>query len=254
MGILDSTVEPYRSMHGLHLFHAALSSCSQRARLILEEKGVQWTSHLIDLAADENLTPEYQQLHTGGVVPALVHDGTVIIDSNDILYYIEEHFPNPSLMPEDAAEHSRIDDLLRLSSQLQDSVKLLSFTHLWTSVKKSPAQMAEYARLQQNKELVAWRQRFSDDDFSEDEMEAARMQFVAAFNILDATLQEWQWLSGEQFGVADISWTVNVHRAQMIEAAKPGLLKLDRFDRLMVWLERVRGRPSYDRALAVFNS
>jgi glutathione S-transferase len=253
VGILDNTVEPYRSMRGTHLFHAAPSNCSQRARLVLEEKGVPWTSHLINLSANEHLTPEYQCLHPGGVVPALVHDGTVVIESNDIIRYIDERYPGPSLLPESKIEHEKLEQLLSFSADLQESLKLLSYTYLFAHrVKKSPAEMAEYSRLQQNRPLVRWQQRFNDDDFSKYELEAARSKFVVMLESLEDALRNQTWLCGDRYGLADISWTVNVHRGQLLDLRKPGLLGLEQYEQLKAWLTRVRQRPSYDRALTAY--
>jgi glutathione S-transferase len=253
MGILENTVEPYQSMRGTHLFHAAPSNCSQRTRLVLEEKGVRWTSHLINLSANEHLTPEYQRLHPGGVVPALVHDGTVVIESNDIIRYIDERYSGPSLLPESEIEQAWLDQLMSLSSDLQVSLKLLSYTHLFAHrIRKSPAEMAEYARLQQNKALVAWQQRFSDEDFSKGELDAARKKFITALELLEESLRSRTWLCGDRYGLADISWTVNVHRAQLLDLRRPKLLGLGQYEQLNTWLKKVRQRPSYDRALTAF--
>ena len=253
MGILNNTVEPYRSMRGTHLFHAPPSNCSQRVRLALEEKGVRWTSHLVILARNEHLMPEYQLLHPGGVVPVLVHDGRVVIESNDIIQYIDKTYPGPSLTPASGTEQTNLEGLLSLSTDLQVSLKLLSYTHLYAHrIRKPPEEMAKYARLQQNKALVAWQQRFNDDDFSAAELEAARAKFVAALEILEDSLINQAWLSGEYYGLADISWTVNVHRAQLLDLRKPGLLGLAQHKRVTDWLKRTRQRPSYDKALTAY--
>src|SRR6202022_3962946 len=47
---------------------------------------------------DQN-DPEYMKLNPNGVVPTLVHDGKPIIESSLILYYIDDAFPEPPLMP-----------------------------------------------------------------------------------------------------------------------------------------------------------
>ena len=70
---------------GLHLYHADRSNCAARVRLLLEEKDLPWVSHHIDLGKKENISEEYFGINPKGVVPALVHDGTVITESNDIL-------------------------------------------------------------------------------------------------------------------------------------------------------------------------
>ena len=80
-------------LRGLHLYHADRSNCSMRVRMTLEEKALPWTSHHLNLALNEHVTAEYQAINPNGVVPTLVHDGQVVIESNDILLYLEAPAP-----------------------------------------------------------------------------------------------------------------------------------------------------------------
>ena len=82
------------NMRGLNLFHYSYSNCSMRIRLFLDEKGIPWNDHFIDLRAQKNLTEEYFSIHPQGLVPALVDDGVIIYESADILEYLEEKFPD----------------------------------------------------------------------------------------------------------------------------------------------------------------
>jgi glutathione S-transferase len=106
MGLFESANPEVRTLRGLHLYHFAVSNCSQRVRMALEEKGLDWTSHHVNLPANEHATDWYQSIHPNGVVPTLVHDGQVIIESNDIIQYLEERFPEPPLSPADPQERS----------------------------------------------------------------------------------------------------------------------------------------------------
>jgi glutathione S-transferase len=85
MPLIKTVSEHAKRLRGVHLFHAGMSNCSQRIRIVLEEKGMAWESHLVDLDKHEHLTEQYQQINPNGVVPTLVHDGQVIIESNDII-------------------------------------------------------------------------------------------------------------------------------------------------------------------------
>lgn len=78
----------------LELYHAHISTCSQKVRLCLAEKGLAWTSHPIEFATGEHLRPAYLQLNPNGVVPTLVHDGRPVIDSSVICEYLEEIAPD----------------------------------------------------------------------------------------------------------------------------------------------------------------
>ena len=78
----------------LELYHANHSTCSQKVRLCIAEKGLDFEGHLLDLGAKEQLDPEYLKLNPNGVVPTLVHDEVVITDSSVICEYLDEVFPN----------------------------------------------------------------------------------------------------------------------------------------------------------------
>ena len=86
----------------IDLYHAPQSTCSQKVRICLAEKGLEWIDHRVNLAKNENLTPEYLALNPNGVVPTLVHDGEPIIDSSVICEYLDEVFPVNSTTPPDA--------------------------------------------------------------------------------------------------------------------------------------------------------
>ena len=83
------------------LYHALHSTCSQKVRICLYEKGVAWESRLVAIDRKEHLTQEYLRLNQNGVVPTLVDDGQPIVDSSVICEYLDERFPVPSLVPGD---------------------------------------------------------------------------------------------------------------------------------------------------------
>ena len=99
----------------LTLYHGRTSVCSIKARLALAEKGVDWDGKLLTLRGDQ-FDPAYMKLNPNAVVPTLVHDGKVIIESTVIMHYVDEVFPSPSLLPSDPVGRSK----LRLTTKLMD--------------------------------------------------------------------------------------------------------------------------------------
>ena len=85
MPLADYTTDSTESLRGLHLYHYGFSNCSQRVRLALEEKNLEWTSHYVELSKLENLQDDFQRINPQGVVPVLVHDGQIVTDSLDII-------------------------------------------------------------------------------------------------------------------------------------------------------------------------
>ena len=80
----------------MHVLHYAGSTCSQKLRIFLNLKGIGWQSHPIDLSKHENYWPWFLGINPRGLVPVLVHDGKVHIESNDIITYLEAAFPAPA--------------------------------------------------------------------------------------------------------------------------------------------------------------
>ena len=58
MPAIETTNEEVKTFKGLHLYHFWLSSCAQRVRIVLGEKGLEWTGHEIDLEKQEHATEE----------------------------------------------------------------------------------------------------------------------------------------------------------------------------------------------------
>lgn len=103
----------------LILHNAPQSTCSQRVRFVLNAKGLAFEERRLDLFAGDQLKPEYLALNPNGVVPTLVHDGAVVIDSSVIMEYLEEVFPQPPrLVPEDPVARATMRSLMRFADEV----------------------------------------------------------------------------------------------------------------------------------------
>src|ERR1700679_3581520 len=111
----------------LELYHGRTSTCAQKARLVLAEKGLDWKSHLLTLRGDQ-FDPEYLKLNPNGVVPTLVHDGHVVIESAVIMHYLDETFPEPPLMPQAPPARAKLRMFIKLVDEyVQNAAFLISF-------------------------------------------------------------------------------------------------------------------------------
>src|SRR5713226_9686735 len=99
----------------LELYHSINSVCAQKVRIALAEKGLTAKDHLMTLRGDQ-FDPAYLKLNPSGVVPTLIHDGQPVIESAVILYYIDEVFPEPPLMPKEPLGRAQV----RLYNKLID--------------------------------------------------------------------------------------------------------------------------------------
>ena len=83
----------------LELYNHDMSVCAAKVRFAMAEKGLEYTSHMVNLLTREHKAPKYLALNPNGVVPTLVHNGHVIYESTIINEYLEEKFPQTPLMP-----------------------------------------------------------------------------------------------------------------------------------------------------------
>jgi glutathione S-transferase len=237
--------EDIRQLAGVHLFHFAFSNCSQRVRFALAEKDVSWTSHAINLPKEEHLTPEFRALNPKGVVPVLVHDGRTIIESNDIIGYIDVHFDGLWLEPEADDDPAFGEDLIRRASNIQAALKLLSHEFLFKMGRRMNAdQLAAFEAKGPSPELLQFMRDFcSPQGFGETRIKAAAAEFDESFTVLEARLSNADWLSGPRFGLADISWAGNVHRMALMR------WPLEKTPALRDWYRRIKVRPSFKKAV-----
>uniref|UniRef100_A0A804PKF4 glutathione transferase n=1 Tax=Zea mays TaxID=4577 RepID=A0A804PKF4_MAIZE len=98
----------------LMLYSYWRSSCSHRARIALNLKGVDYEYKAVNLLKGEQSDPEFVKLNPMKFVPALVDGSSVIGDSYAITLYLEDKYPEPPLLPQDlqkkALNHQRFID------------------------------------------------------------------------------------------------------------------------------------------------
>jgi glutathione S-transferase len=92
----------------MKLYHHPVSTCSQKVRLVLAEKGLDFDSQIIDLQKGEQFDPEYMKLNPSAVVPTIDDGGRVYVESTLINEYLDDAYPDVPLKPADAGERHRM--------------------------------------------------------------------------------------------------------------------------------------------------
>ncbi|HEY9659958.1 MAG TPA: glutathione S-transferase family protein [Allocoleopsis sp.] len=90
-------------MSTLQLYFAKGSTFSQRTRVALLEKEIDFTSIEVDL---QNKPTEFNQISRYGKVPAIKHGEIELYESAIINEYLDEVFPEPPLLPHDPGDRA----------------------------------------------------------------------------------------------------------------------------------------------------
>ena len=235
------------------LFHWWGSTCSRKARMALNEKGVRWESRHIDLHDFENWEPWYVEIHPNGVVPALDHDGRIVFESNALMEYVDDVFDGPKLKPDDAWERARMRVWMDWSEHvLHRNMHLISHNrahaHRWGEYEQIYGRALLLEKIQNQPDL----QRRADEiHHAEHGIDEAAIAFAAdriddKLALMERTLSDHAWLTGDTFSLADMAVLPFVERFKVNQfadrvAAKPHLVD---------WFERMFARPAVVEAFA----
>jgi GST-like protein len=179
---------------------------------MLEEIGMDYTVHPIDLAKAEQKTPEFLAMNPNGRIPVIVdhdNDDFVVFESGAILIYLAEK--SGQLLPSEEKARSRV--LQWLMFQMGGVGPMMGQANVFFRYfpEKIPAAIQRYQH------------------------EGRRL-----FEVLDGQLAGREYLCND-YSIADVAtwpWVVT-HEWSGIE--------IDGLDHLQAWLERMARRPAVAR-------
>ncbi|MDJ0927352.1 MAG: glutathione S-transferase family protein [Gammaproteobacteria bacterium] len=233
------------------LYHHGMSVCAAKVRMAFAEKGIDWEGRYVDIRAGESHTPEYLSLNPKGVVPTLIHDDTVIVESTVICEYIQDAFDGPDLAPTDAASRAwmrnwtkRIDEGLHFPATAALTFVIAGRPGLPKAVERFTPGMA----MATDPEPTApgrLRDLLEATGISASTLRAALRTFDKAIADMEAALKGQPWLAGETFSLADISFAPYVTRLDCLQL---GWL-WDHRPAVADWYQRMGSRPSHKLAI-----
>jgi glutathione S-transferase len=226
----------------LEHYHNINSVCAQKVRIALHEKGLDVKEHLLTLRGDQH-DPAYRELNPNGVVPTLVHEGEPIIESSLILYYLDDAFPEPPLMPREPLARHRVRMFNKLvDDYVHNSCMILTFaTAFRPNFLKMPreAWLAEVNKTPL-KRRAEYKRSVIEHGLDSEFVSEAIAQHGKLLSWMDAALQDGSYLAGDRFSNADCAVIPYILRLE--------LLKLDGiwepYPAIADWWTRMRVRPS----------
>ena len=254
-------------LKGLHLFHYDGAPCAQRVRFALGEKGLArgrevrfdsvteqsvaaepdcWVRRVVSLVKKDHLTDTYAQIHPNMVVPALVHDGKLYLESLDIIEYLDAAFGGPPLVPKDATAREAAMARVHQAKELHTAIRYVTFHwglgRLAIMNQKEREQLAKLAQQGDDDEhLVSFYEGYSNKTIPERVYLDHLTKLYAAFTEVNQTLADGrQYLMSNDVSIADAFWSMKVLR--LLECGYP---VAEHHPELYAWYQRVYQRPSF---------
>ncbi len=240
----------------LKLYHYWSSTCSRRVRITLAEKEIDWVSHHVDIhTKKEQLEDWYKAINPNSYVPALDHDGKILIESLVIMQYLDEVFDTGAkLVPGDAYERGMMrvwmdrfeyavhKAINALSHSRSHSDKFVGLSHeelkaLWLKVGNPEKRRILLHRLEHG--------------VSEAEEASSIERIENVLDMMERQLEKTVWLCGDQMTLADIAMAPYPER---FEANKLDMLTdYSKRPRYGEWVAKIQARPAYAEAYAFPN-
>lgn len=143
----------------LKLHAVTHSPFAARVRMALRVKGVPFEQ--VALPGGSTRSPEYLAINPIGKLPVLVtDDGLVIAESETIIDYLEDTFPEPSLIPPGTADRVRMRNAIRTTELYVVPALFRLFGQMDPALRDAGIVAAELAQLRNGLGLV---QHFVDD-------------------------------------------------------------------------------------------
>jgi glutathione S-transferase len=234
----------------MKLYHAPISTCSQKVRLVLAEKGLSYDSEFLDLQKGDQFKPEYLAKNPAGVVPTLEDDGNVLTESTLINEYLQDAYTEPSLVPAAPVQRHSMRRWCKQIDELHPScgVQTYAIGVRPGLLKRSPEEIAALVDSIPDPVRRAVRRSVVDHGVRAPEFAGAYEAHVRTFDLADKALSESPFLVGAAFSLADAALLPYVLRVDHLKLA--GLLAGRAA--LHEWYERVQARPAYTVAITEY--
>ncbi|GJE39365.1 glutathione S-transferase family protein [Methylobacterium persicinum] len=198
----------------------APGACSLAAHIVLEESGLPFEGHVLDLARGDQRSAQYLAINDRGRVPALVEDGWVLTECAAIIRHVARQVHEKGMWPEDLREQAAADEWLG-----------------WLACNHHVA----YAHVRRP-------ERYTDDEEALDGIRAkAADTYGDLCTMTEVRLSHGGWAVGDRFGVVDaylmVFWVWG----------RGAALKFDMAGRFPAWTahaRRVCARPAVQAVFA----
>jgi glutathione S-transferase len=190
----------------LTLYDSAFSPFARKVRIALAWKQIEHT--VIDglaLANHDQLAAVNGRVE----VPALDHDGVIVVGSSDIIAYLERVWPETALYPADHATWAHARAWERCADTLVDPILINVSYWMWAN---------------------------REDRMPEGLLEAARRDLDAVYAALERDLERHAFVSGPALSIADVALFPHLTATRSFGLGHDAA----RFPRLHGWLRRLR--------------
>lgn len=234
----------------LELYHWEPVGDSAKLLILLEEKGLEYNSHYVDVLKFEQFEEAHLRRSAMARVPVLLAEGEYLDLARLTMDYLVEAY-GPRMAPDDPRGWYEVQAWAnQLDAGLLTNVTLLGWNTVMLPTMSKAERTAfneQYANRPVKEQPAGWAQVWSDAEASEDQLENARARIAETVEKLEAALQDRDWLVGDVYSVADMNAYALTYTLPRLT---PKIVNEAKTPRMIEWLYNIGHRPAVKRVLA----
>ena len=250
----DIKTEEILDWKGIHLFHFSGSACSQKLRIFFNIKKINWNSHVINLIKQEQFSEWFLGINPRGLVPTLVHDGDVHIESNEIMAYLDDVYKDNKLFPIDLIDEINKD--LAFEDSLHHDLRRLTFRYIIPHAlgKKNPSTIDAKEQFEgtiqgkadenKSKEILFWKSHYQNG-ITDDEIIESGNKFKNVYENFNEILKNQKYLKGDNFTVVDLAWYVSTKRLAMAG------IPIEKYKNVQKWFSNLDNDANFKKEIKI---
>jgi glutathione S-transferase len=227
-----------------------MSVCAQKVRMVLDYKNIEWQGEHLNLRAGEQFNPGFRAKNPKAMVPVLEHEDKIITESNIIVEYLEDVFPEQILISKNPFERALVRRwLIQLDAGLHEQVAVISFClafrYQMLDKYKTEKEMEQFIENIPDPGRAAVMRDTIVNGHHSSRLKIAVFAYNKLLNEMSNVLNEGEWLVGNQLSAADIGFLPYLDRLDQLGLSawwqdKP---------QIQIWLDRLREAPAYKTAI-----
>ncbi|KAK9904687.1 hypothetical protein WJX75_000588 [Coccomyxa subellipsoidea] len=190
------------------LYWGSGSTFAWRVLIALREKGLDFESKVIEFSKRGHKSEEVMKLNPRGQVPTFVDDGVVVNESLAILLYLQDKYPQPSLLPATIEGRALVYQRMQESWNLQDKLT----------------------------QAIRPKMLNPDLELEQDKLDALKAELA----LWESYLIEDSFITGPDITLADVAlgpWLLNLFRSGAT---------LKDFPKLASYVKKLKARPAFE--------
>ncbi|MGH1372111.1 MAG: glutathione S-transferase family protein [Cellvibrionaceae bacterium] len=192
------------------LYDSPFSPFARKVRLVLSLKGLPFDC--VD-ALDHDHSDALRKVNGRAEVPALIDEDLVVVNSADIVAYLEHRYPQHSILPSCPKQRVNARKWERIADTLVDAIFV---------------------------DISYWMWARREDQMPEGMLDAARENLASVYHKLEDELKQGDYIC-DDLSIADIALFPHLIGAKALEVP----ISKEKYPNVLRWLTHLRGLPEF---------